>query len=213
MASRSDSWSTFLPPGVNGRCPLAGPAWPRPTISSTCWRAASSLIPSSSSAWAATPPSSRMRPSRMCSVPTYSWLSILASSWASITTRRDRSVNLSNIARPPSPGLVSWSGRHKHDTSCLSGSARLLFAVLHGPDKRPVITDRAVLEPGAREPDGRERAQRRPGRREHVALAAADFDLADEGRSAAELGDNDLHDDDRGDDRKRDLQRRMVAVH
>jgi hypothetical protein len=48
---------------VNGRCPRCGPGWPGPATSSTCWRAASSVIPSDSSAWAATPPS-RMRASR-----------------------------------------------------------------------------------------------------------------------------------------------------
>ena len=53
---------------VNGMCP-DGACWPRPMISSTCCRTASRLIPSDSSVLAATPSPSRMRPSRMCSVP------------------------------------------------------------------------------------------------------------------------------------------------
>ena len=61
--------STFLARGVNGMDP-GGSCWPRPIISSTSCRTASRLIPSDSSALAPTPSPSRMRPSRMCSVPT-----------------------------------------------------------------------------------------------------------------------------------------------
>ena len=62
---RAPSW----PAGVNGMCP-DGICWPWPMISSTCARTASRLMPSDSSALAATPSPSWMRPSRMCSVPT-----------------------------------------------------------------------------------------------------------------------------------------------
>jgi hypothetical protein len=66
--SRSDSSSTFLDLGVNGMT-SDGTCWPWPMISTTCARTACRLIPSDSSALAATPSPSWMRPSSMCSVP------------------------------------------------------------------------------------------------------------------------------------------------
>ncbi len=47
--------------GVNGMCP-DGACWPWPMISSTCWRTASSEMPSDSRALAATPSPSWIRP-------------------------------------------------------------------------------------------------------------------------------------------------------
>jgi len=51
---------------------LVGALWPCPMISWTWARTAPSEIPSDSSALTATPSPSRIKPSRMCSVPTYS---------------------------------------------------------------------------------------------------------------------------------------------
>jgi hypothetical protein len=78
-ASRSDMSSTFLACGAYGMF-TGGVHRPWPMISSTCSRTAARLIPSDSSVSAATPSSTWMRPSRMCSVPMRLCLSILASS-------------------------------------------------------------------------------------------------------------------------------------
>ena len=59
---------------------------PCPMISSTWAWTASSEMPSDSSALAATPSPSWIRPSRMCSVPMQLWLRRRASSWARTTT-------------------------------------------------------------------------------------------------------------------------------
>ena len=70
VASRRDSSSTFLAPGVNGMCPdSGGGSAPRPILSSTACRISSRLMPIEVSAVVATPAPSSMRPSRMCSVP------------------------------------------------------------------------------------------------------------------------------------------------
>jgi hypothetical protein len=45
------------------------------------------------------------------------WLSILASSWARTTTRRARSVNLSNMPSAAFLALIRRCGPQKHDTS------------------------------------------------------------------------------------------------
>ena len=66
--SRSDSSSTFFARGVNGMWPL-GDEPPCPMMSSTWLRTASREMDSDSSALAATPSPSWMRPRRMCSVP------------------------------------------------------------------------------------------------------------------------------------------------
>src|SRR3989441_559463 len=62
---------------------------------------------------AATPSPSRIRPSRMCSVPTYSWCSRAASSRAICRTFRTRSVKLYPfISVPGSGGLGSQQLPH-----------------------------------------------------------------------------------------------------
>ena len=87
--------------GVNGGEPVVdAPAGPM--VSSTFSRTASRVMPSDSSAFAAVPSPSWIRPSRMCSVPMKLWLRSLASSWARTRTLRARSVNRSN-KRPPLP--------------------------------------------------------------------------------------------------------------
>ncbi len=81
--------------GVNGGEPLgAVPAIP--IVSSTFSRTASREIPRDSSALAATPSPSWIKPRRMCSVPMKLWLSRRASSCASTSTLRARSVKRSN---------------------------------------------------------------------------------------------------------------------
>src|SRR5665213_1708292 len=77
----------------------------RPIVSSTFSRTASNETPRDSSALAATPSPSWIRPRRMCSVPIKLWLSRRASSCANTRTRRARSVNRSNT--PPPPSAVS----------------------------------------------------------------------------------------------------------
>ena len=90
--------------GVKGGDP-DGVAPVMPMASSTFSRTASSVMPSESSALAATPSPSWIRPSRMCSVPMKLWLSWRASSCARTSTRRARSVNRSNTYEPPVIGL------------------------------------------------------------------------------------------------------------
>ena len=70
----------------------------RPMITSTSHRAASKLIPSDSSTWAAMPRSSLISASIRCSVPIQSWFSALASSRARTTARQAWSLNRSSMS-------------------------------------------------------------------------------------------------------------------
>ena len=67
-ASRSASSSTFLARGVNGIWPVVTSS-PWPTMRATCARTSSTVMSSDSRTRAASPSSSRSRPSKMCSVP------------------------------------------------------------------------------------------------------------------------------------------------
>src|SRR5665213_1858494 len=96
MASRSDNSSTFFARGVNGGAP-GDESELRPGRSKTFLRTASYVTPAAASVFAAIPSPSRIRPSNTCSVPMKSWLSSRTSSCASTSTRRDRSVNRSNM--------------------------------------------------------------------------------------------------------------------
>lgn len=85
-----------------------------PIVSATFSRAASSVTPSNVNAWAASPSPSWRRPRRMCSVPMNWCPSKRASSCASTSTYRARSVNRSNtrqachrIRRSPPPGKTA----------------------------------------------------------------------------------------------------------
>src|SRR5215471_11262389 len=101
------SSSTFLARDVYGRSgPVVCPAFPFLTVSSIfCWMSSSSTLRFWSTV-AATPSPSRISPSRICSVPTYSWCSRAASSRAICRTFRTRSVKLYPfIAVPASSGL------------------------------------------------------------------------------------------------------------
>ena len=70
----------------------------RPMVSSTSHRAASRLIPSDSSTWAATPLRSAISPSIRCSVPIQLWFSVLACSRAWTTTWQAWSLNRSSMS-------------------------------------------------------------------------------------------------------------------
>src|ERR1044071_8074945 len=101
------SSSTFLARDVYGKSgPAAAAAFPFLTVSSIfCWISSRSTLRLVRTA-AATPSPSRISPSRMCSVPTYSWCSRAASSRAICMTFRTRSVKLYPfIAVPASGGL------------------------------------------------------------------------------------------------------------
>ena len=97
-ASRSESSRTFLARGVNGGEP---PCWVPvvPTTSATFSRTASREIPCDARAMAATPLPSPINPKRMCSVPMKPWFNRRASSCASTSTLRARSVKRSNTSR------------------------------------------------------------------------------------------------------------------
>src|SRR5881396_588256 len=101
-ASLIASSSTFFAREVYGRSgPAAAAAFPFFTVSSIfCWISSRSTFRLVSTA-AATPSPSRIRPSRMCSVPTYSWCSRAASSRAICRTLRTRSVKLYPFISPP----------------------------------------------------------------------------------------------------------------
>ncbi len=89
---------TFLARGVCGSLPMvtmSGPAW---TIFSTSRRILRRSMSRFFRTLAATPVPSLTRPSRMCSVPMYSWLKRWASWLASCITLRARSVKRSYIA-------------------------------------------------------------------------------------------------------------------
>ncbi len=89
--SLSQGWRSLsqgLAVPLRGR-PAARPA-PRPR---------SSVTSSDTSARAAAPSSSRKSPSRRCSEPTWLWRNSRASSCASATTKRARSVNCSNTPK------------------------------------------------------------------------------------------------------------------
>ena len=90
---------TFLARGVCGSRPMTtcsppGPCW---TIFSTSSRILRRSMSRFFSTLAATPEPSFTSPSRMCSVPMYSWLNRWASWLASCITLRARSVNRSYI--------------------------------------------------------------------------------------------------------------------
>ena len=92
----------LLGPGGEGRRPgrsraRPGRSSPRPSPGRPPARCRAD-----SSALAATPSPSWMRPRRMCSVPMKLWLSRRASSCASTSTLRARSVKRSNTRPPPS---------------------------------------------------------------------------------------------------------------
>src|SRR5437879_10335528 len=99
---------TFFARDVYGRSgPAAAAALPFFTVSSIfCWISSRSTFRLVSTA-AATPSPSRISPSRMCSVPTYSWCSRAASSRAICSTLRTRSVKLYPFiaTRSPSRGF------------------------------------------------------------------------------------------------------------
>src|SRR5437870_8975847 len=101
-ASLMASSSTFFAREVYGRSgPAAAAALPFFTVSSIfCWISSRSTFKLVRTA-AATPSPSRIRPKRMCSVPTYSWCRRAASSRAICRTLRTRSVKLYPFISPP----------------------------------------------------------------------------------------------------------------
>src|SRR5713226_5495017 len=103
------SSSTFLAREVYGRSgPAAAAAFPFFTVSSIfCWISSRSTFRLVSTA-AATPSPSRIRPNKMCSVPTYSWCRRAASSRAICRTLRTRSVKLYPFI---SPSPYPWASR------------------------------------------------------------------------------------------------------
>src|SRR3954469_22735877 len=107
-------------------------------------------------------------PSSRCSVPIALWLRRRASSWASTTTRRARSVNFSNTTLPSAPGAT----RLRLDLCLLEAVAqhvgdrgRLVRARLHahvGERPRadaPLLDGRRVsnIERGVAQPRGADR--------------------------------------------------------
>src|SRR5438874_4459603 len=105
---------TFLARGVWGSLPMvtmSGPAW---TIFSTSRRILRKSMSRFFRTLAATPEPSLTSPSRICSVPMYSWLSRCASWLASCITLRARSVKRSYISyrlrqvRSRLPGPRAW---------------------------------------------------------------------------------------------------------
>src|SRR5262245_6039761 len=88
---------TFLARGVWGNLPIvtiSGPAWTIFSISLRIFLRSTSMFLRTV---AATPLPSLIRPSKTCSVPTYSWLNRWASWLASCITLRARSVKRSYI--------------------------------------------------------------------------------------------------------------------
>ena len=86
--SRRASWRTRFARAVNGRSPVGDAVSPRPTIRSIWTRTSPSRMCRSASTRPAAPCSSRTRASSRCSVPTYAWSRIRASSAArSIASR------------------------------------------------------------------------------------------------------------------------------
>src|SRR6266545_1530041 len=148
-ASRKESSRTFLARGVNRMCPV-GALWPCPMISWTWARTASSEIPSDSSAVTATPSPSRSRPSSRCSVPRSSWLRSRASSWASTTTRRARSVK--GLDTGPTPAMPAPLQATSHGTPWQAGrfrrSARAVQASIPGPTRPARLPGAAMRIPG-----------------------------------------------------------------
>src|SRR5262245_45812783 len=88
---------TFLARGVCGSLPIVTISGPLCTSFSTSRRILRRSTSRFLSTLAATPEPSLTRPSRMCSVPMYSWFSRCASWLASCITFRARSVNRSYI--------------------------------------------------------------------------------------------------------------------
>src|SRR5215475_8314922 len=105
-----ESSSTRLACGVKGTSPkvkvFGNPARARSTSALTV----SSRSPSRCRTAVAMPSPSRIRPRRMCSVPTKSWRNRPASSLARMMTRRALSVNLSNTWSPRYLGLKAPPG-------------------------------------------------------------------------------------------------------
>src|SRR4051812_20620111 len=81
---------------------------------------------------------------------------------------------------------VGWgiSARRTDQPRSERAETRQLLAATHRRDERPVVADRAALEAPDPEPQRIERDARDPQRRERVALAAADRDLAGEAVAA-----------------------------
>src|SRR5947209_9399345 len=104
---------TFLARGVWGSLPMVTMSGPACTIFSTSMRILRRSISRFLRTLAATPVPSLTRPSRMCSVPMYSWLKRWASWLASCITLRARSVKRSYIAWVLSgcPGIARRAAR------------------------------------------------------------------------------------------------------
>src|SRR5260370_28938291 len=107
---------TFLARGVWGSLPMVTMSGPACTIFSTSRRILRRSMSRFFKTLAATPVPSLTKPSRICSVPMYSWLKRCASWLASCITLRARSVNrsyigqsLSAIVEPFRVGR-SWAG-------------------------------------------------------------------------------------------------------
>src|SRR5476651_193829 len=90
---------TFLARGVWGSLPIVTMSGPACTIFSTSRRIFRRSMSRFFKTLAATPVPSLTKPSRMCSVPIYSWLKRCASWLASCITLRARSVNRSYIGQ------------------------------------------------------------------------------------------------------------------
>src|SRR6516164_7462085 len=116
---------TFLTRGVWGSLPIVtisdpGPVW---TIFSTSNRIFRKSMSRFLSTLAATPDPSLTRPSRMCSVPMYSWLNRWASWLASCITLRARSVKRSYIeAFSDKPSLGAAHGAYGGEVEWCPGN-------------------------------------------------------------------------------------------
>ena len=119
-----------------------------PMVSSTFSRTASRVMPSESRALAATPSPSWIRPSRMCSVPMKLWLSWRASSCASTSTRRARSVNRSNNDRASSSAQCTV--RSSVPVASLDPTSHFRdWALLRRPARRVVIVNEPLVDASA----------------------------------------------------------------
>jgi hypothetical protein len=93
---------------------------------------------------AATPSPSWMRPTKMCSVPMKLWFRRRASSWASTSTRRARSVKRSNNADrllsgcgAPHPGHLQQAGATSPADRCVALGASHPCPFFGAPAARP----------------------------------------------------------------------------
>ena len=158
---------TFLARGVCGSLPIVTVSGPLLTSFSTSSRTLRRSTSRFFSTLAPTPEPSFTSPSRMCSVPMYSWLKRCASWFASAMTFRARSVKRSNIGsrllRVPSCGYRGVGSPHK--------GSRLRR---RGLSRRPSSRSRAAWWARGCSPIPAGRPSGRPGPHKHPSGGAED---------------------------------------